>query len=68
MRLYEAAAVLCPLLLTLVSAECYNDKIALGNTQLAHDNIQNTAKFLQGTIVGRQERGTCVTDIANSNQ
>lgn len=68
MRFYEAVVLLSPLLLPLASAECYNDEIRNTNTQLAHNNIRNVAKFLQGTLVGRQERGTCVTDTANGSQ
>lgn len=67
MRFYSAVA-LSALLLPLVSAECYNDEVKNANTQLAHDSIDSTAKFLQGTLVGRQERGTCVTDVSNGNQ
>lgn len=67
MRSY-ATAVLCTPLLPLASAKCYNDTITTANTQFANDHIEDTAKFLQGTLVGEQERGTCVLDIATGNQ
>lgn len=68
MRFYTVTAAFGAFLLPLVSGECYSDKIDKANTKVAHDNIDNVAKFLQGTLVGRQERGTCVTDIATGSQ
>jgi hypothetical protein len=53
---------LCTLLLPFTSAKCYNDSPKNTNKQFGLDNVNNSAKLLQGFLDAGQVRGVCVTD------
>ncbi|KAH9863554.1 hypothetical protein J1614_009486 [Plenodomus biglobosus] len=63
MRLYVSTAISI-LLSPLASAACYKKGPSNVNVQVAFDQMDTTASFLQGELVGGQERGLCVTDLA----